>query len=101
MIVESGVIIFVGLLLLAIKVPAKYSLRALAFPLTIDLSASVLATLVHWGTFSGLMAAAVAGLLTSAFTSIAIKLFGVIRKNQYYPGLLHRKGWFQFKIEDL
>lgn len=71
MIIESGVIIFLGLLLIGIKIPIKTSLALLGRPLALDVTVSVLAFLMHMGTFSGVMAAAVAGLMCSGFTSAA------------------------------
>ena len=43
---------------------------------------------IHWGSFSGVMAATFAGLLTSAGTTIAKRCFGYIKRGQYRPGLL-------------
>ena len=88
MIVESGVIIFAGLLLLFIKLPRRAALRLLAYPLALDLSASVLAYIIHWGTFSGVMAAAVTGLMTSGFTSVGRWLFGWIDRTGHHPGVI-------------
>jgi hypothetical protein len=65
MIVESGVIVFVGLLLIFVKLPRRMALRLLGRPLALDLVVSGLTLLIHWGTFSGVMAATVAGLMTS------------------------------------
>lgn len=84
MFIESGVIIFVGLLLLAIKLPLKVSLRLLNFPLAIDITASIVAYMLHWGTFTGVMSAAVAGLMCSAFTSGARWSFGYIDMRGHY-----------------
>lgn len=86
MIIESGIIIFVGLLLLAIKLPLKTNLKLLGRPLAVDLTASIVAYILHYGTFSGIMAAAVAGLMTSGFTSIARKAIGYIKDDKYFPG---------------
>jgi hypothetical protein len=58
MIIESGVIIFFGMLLLGIKLPRRTSLKLLGRPLALDLGVSVLAYILHYGTFSGIMAAA-------------------------------------------
>ena len=89
MIIESGIIIFAGLLLLFIKLPRRTGLKLLAYPLTLDLIASVLAYIIHWGTFSGVMAAAVAGLMTSGFTAGARWLFGWIdRRGLYHRGVI-------------
>jgi hypothetical protein len=86
MIIESGVIIFIGLLLIFIKIPRKTSLKALGYPLTVDITVSVLAYAMHYGTFSGIMAAAVAGLMTSAMTSIARTTIGYYANGAYHPG---------------
>lgn len=88
MIIESGVIIFIGLLLLGIKLPAETSLRLLGRPLALDLTVSAVAYAMHFGTFSGVMAAAVAGLMCSGFTSVARKAFGYIYEGTYTPGML-------------
>ena len=86
MIIESGVIIFLGMLLLGIKLPRRISLKLLGRPLALDLSVSVLAYTMHYGTFSGIMAAAVAGLMCSGFTSCARYAFGYIEDKRYYKG---------------
>ena len=86
MIIESGVIIFLGMLLLGLKLKAKTSLALLGHPLALDFGVSALAFAMHYGTFSGVMAAAVAGLMCSGFTSLARYAFGYIRDGKYYPG---------------
>ncbi len=86
MIIESGVIIFLGLLLLGLKLPVRVSLRLLGRPLALDISCSALAFLMHYGTFSGVMAAAVAGLMCSGFTSTARYAVGYIEHGNYVPG---------------
>jgi hypothetical protein len=88
MIIESGVIIFIGILLLAIKLPRRTSLWLLGRPLAVDLTASAAAYILHWGTFTGVMAAAVAGLMTSGFTSLARYVFGYIDGGKYKPGVI-------------
>lgn len=86
MIIESGVIIFLGLLLLGLKLPLKTSLRLLGRPLALDFGVSALAFIMHYGTFSGVMAAAVAGLMCSGFTSAARYAIGYIEGSKYHPG---------------
>lgn len=89
MIIESGVIIFLGPLLLFIKLPKRTALRLLGYPLMLDLVVSTFTLLVHWGTFSGVMAAAVAGLMCSGFTTTAPWLFGWIdRKGLFHRGIV-------------
>lgn len=86
MIIESGAIIFFGLLMLAIKLPPKQSLTLLGYGLKLDLAVSVIAYVMHYGTFSGMMAAAAAGFMCSGFTSAATYAFGCIKDGVYYPG---------------
>ncbi len=85
----TGLTIFLGVALLLAKLPRRLMLRALGRPLAIDLTVSTLVLFVHWGTFSGVMAATVAGLLTSLGTAAARRLFGFIQGNRYYPGVVH------------
>lgn len=88
MIIESGVIIFISLILLFIKLPIIWRLRLFGAPLSLDLSVSALAYILHWGTFSGVMAAAVAGLMCSGFTILGRKAYGYKDKTGIHPGWL-------------
>ena len=90
MIIESGVIIFLGMLMLGFKLKAKTSLALLGYPLALDVGVSALAFTMHYGTFSGVMAAAVAGLMCSGFTSCARYAFGYIKDRKYHPGKIWR-----------
>ena len=90
MIIESGVIIFLGMLLLGLKLKAKTSLTLLGHPLALDFSVSAIALIMHYGTFSGVMAAAVAGLMCSGFTSAARYAVGYIKAGKYFPGKIWR-----------
>jgi nucleoside permease NupC len=86
---ETGLAIFLGLVLLFVKLRRRTMLRLLRHTLAIDLSVTLLTLVIHWGTFSGLMAATVAGLLTSVGTSLAKRTFGYIEGDRYHPGLVH------------
>lgn len=90
MIIESGVIIFAGLLFIFIKLSQERRLRLLGRPLMLDIVVSVTAYALHWGTFSGVMAAAVAGLMCSGFTSAGRWLIGYIepKSNKRFYGVL-------------
>jgi nucleoside permease NupC len=81
--------VFLGLALILAKLPRRLLLKALNHTLAIDLLVSSLTLLIHWGTFSGVMAATVAGLLTSLATSGAKRLFGHMEGNRYFPGVFH------------
>jgi nucleoside permease NupC len=82
----TGITVFLGVALILVKLPRRLMLRALKHDLAIDLAVTALVLLIHWGTFSGVMAATVAGLLTSLATSGLKRLFGYIDGNQYHIG---------------
>ena len=82
----TGFLVFLGAALLLSKLPRRTMLRALRHDVAIDLTVSAIVLCIHWGTFSGVMAATVAGLLTSLATSGAKRLFGYIEGGKYYPG---------------
>ena len=87
----TGIMIFLGVALILAKLPRRLMLKALHHDVALDLAVSILTLIVHWGTFSGVMAATVAGLLTSLMTSGAKRVFGHIQGNRYFPGLLNLK----------
>jgi hypothetical protein len=87
--IETGFLVFLGVALILWKLPRRLMLKALNHDVALDLMVSVLVLIIHWGTFSGIMAATIAGLLTSLGTSGAKRLFGFIDKNRYVPGVIH------------
>ena len=84
--IETGFMVFLGVALILWKLPRRMMLKALHHDLALDLTVSALVLTLHWGTFSGVMAATVAGLMTSLMTSGAKRLFGHINGNRYVPG---------------
>lgn len=82
----TGFMIFLGVALILAKLPRRMMLKALRHDMLIDISVSVLVLLIHWGTFSGVMAATVAGLLTSLATSGLKRMFGYIENGYYIVG---------------
>ncbi len=82
----TGFMIFLGVSLLLVKLPRRTMLKALNHGLAIDLSVTALVLLIHWGTFSGVMAATIAGLLMSITTSSLKRLVGYVDGGNYYPG---------------
>ena len=81
MIIESGIIIFIGFLFIMLKLPNYQLALILAHPLKLDIAASAGAYILHFGTFTGVMAAAVAGLMVSAMTTIGRYLIGYTEKD--------------------
>ncbi|MCX7143733.1 MAG: hypothetical protein NT123_22350 [Proteobacteria bacterium] len=84
--IATGFMIFLGVGLLMAKLPRRTALRILKYPMLVDLAVTVLVLLIHWGTFSGVMAATVAGLMTSLATSGLRHWIGYISDGSYYPG---------------
>jgi len=83
----TGFMIFLSVVLILAKLPRRLMLKALHHDVALDLAVSILVLVIHWGTFSGVMAATVAGLMTSG----AKRLFGYIDGNRYVPGFLNLK----------
>ena len=83
----TGIMIFLDVALILAKLPRRLMLKALHHDVALDLAVSILVLVIHWGTFSGVMAATVAGLMTSG----AKRLFGYIDGNRYVPGFLNLK----------
>ena len=89
---STGFTVFLGVFLMLAKLPRRILLRALHHDLAIDLLVSIVTLVVHWGTFSGVMGATVAGLLTSVATSGLKKLVGhTDGDGHFYPGLIRLK----------
>lgn len=82
----TGFMIFLGVALILVKLPRRMMLRVLKHDLLLDIAVSLITLMIHWGTFSGVMAATVAGLLTSIATSGLKRLVGYIDGNTYWPG---------------
>jgi NhaP-type Na+/H+ or K+/H+ antiporter len=82
----TGFMIFLGVGLILAKLPRHTMLRVLKHDLALDVAVTLLVLLIHWGTFSGVMAATVAGLLTSLATSAAKRWIGYIDRDFYIPG---------------
>ena len=85
---ETGLAIFLGLVFIFIKLPRRTMLRLLGHDMALDVGVTLLTLFIHWGSFSGVMAATFAGLLTSVGTSLAKRMFGYIQAGQYHPGVV-------------
>lgn len=85
---ETGLAIFLGLVFIFIKLPRRTMLRLLNHDMAIDVCVTLVVLAIHFGTFSGVMAATFAGLLTSLGTSTAKRLFGYIKGDIYHHGYM-------------
>jgi nucleoside permease NupC len=84
--IATGITIFLGLAAILAKLPRRMVLRSLKYGAAMDIAVTVVVLIIHWGTFSGVMGATVAGLLTSMATSGLKKLFGYIDGDLYHIG---------------
>ena len=84
----TGFAVFLSLLFILAKLPRRLMLRLLRYDVLLDIGVTVLVLFLHWGSFDGVMAATVAGLLTSFATTAAKRLVGYIRGDMYVPGVI-------------
>lgn len=89
MIIESGVIVAGGLLLAFYKCPWAWRMRMLSNPLFMDLLIFTVLTILHWGTFTGVMVASTGALICSALISVGRYVYGYVEKSQYKPGMIN------------
>lgn len=64
----------------------KKRLWLLGHPAWLEIPFVVLAYVLHYGTFSGMMAAAVAGILVFGFTELAKRIIGYTDKKGFHQG---------------
>lgn len=84
----TGFAVFLSLLFILAKLPRRLMLRLLRYDVLLDIAVTVLVLFLHWGSFDGVMAATVAGLLTSFATTAAKRLVGFIKADTYVPGVI-------------
>ena len=59
----------------------------LSHPLAVDSLVFTILTMIHWGTFSGVMAATVGALMTSVLLTCGRHAFGYTVKGKYIRGM--------------
>lgn len=88
---EMGFVVALGLVVTMFKSPWSVRLWMTSHPLLMDLVVFVFLTLIHWGTFSGVMVASIGALFCSLTLSACKKLFGHIAvidgQRTYYRGM--------------
>jgi hypothetical protein len=83
---EMGIIVGLGLLVMLVKLPWRWKMRLLSNPVVVDFIIFGLLTCLHWGTFSGVMVATIGAFFCSIVLSIGKWLFGSVRAGKYFPG---------------
>lgn len=86
--IEMGVVVGIGLLVTLVKASWSIRMWMLSHPLFMDAIIFIALTLIHWGTFSGVMVATVGALTCSLVLSSARKIYGHKDKDGYVPGLV-------------
>ncbi len=92
MIIETGTIVFFSLAMLIWRLPNRAILWLFGHPACLEIPFALLAYILHYGTFSGMMAAATAGCLCFCFVQLGRKAVGYTVKG------VHTPGWFVLKV---
>ena len=87
--IEMGLIVSIGMLILFVKLSWKNRMRLLSYPIIVDLCIFTGLTLLHWGTFSGVMVATVGAMFCSICLAIGRYLFGYMENNKHIHGKLN------------
>lgn len=87
--IEMGVVVGLGLIVMFWKLSWRWRMRLLSNPLIVDLSIFSVLTIMHWGSFSGLIVAAVGALFCSLTLSLGRWLFGHVQDQRYVPGVVN------------
>lgn len=73
---EMSLVVALGLLVMLAKLPWRGKLWVVSHPLLMDLVVFVSLTMIHWGTFSGVMTATIAAFFCSVTLSLARRVIG-------------------------
>lgn len=84
--IESGIIVGLALLFSMAKMSWHWKLRILSNPLLVDLIVLVGLLLIHWGTFTGVMAATIGAMIVSLILSAGRLVYGYMEKGKYVRG---------------
>lgn len=90
MILETGMLVFFSLVIFLWQVPRGLRLWLMGHPFWFEVPFSILAYLLHWGTFSGMMAAATAACICHVFVLWHRHFLGYIRAGHFQKGVLQR-----------
>lgn len=88
MIIESGLIVAVGMLFTFLKLGWKKRMWCLSRPLFCDIVIFIGLNILHWGTFSGVMVAATGAMVCSGMLTLGRWTYGYMEERMYYPGIM-------------
>lgn len=83
---EMGLVVALGLIVLYAKLSWRSRIWINSHPVLMDVVVFAFLNVLHWGTFSGLMVAAVGALFCSVTISVARRWIGYRQNQQYIPG---------------
>ena len=79
---ELGLMAGLGLLVVLLKAPPKAKVAIVSNPVVADVVVFTGLTVLHWGTFSGVMVATIGAFVCSIVLSVAKRVYGYyIRRN--------------------
>jgi hypothetical protein len=81
-----GLIVFVGLWLILADAGAVRKAKLMGNPIMVHVIVIGSGLLIHGGSADGAMAAIVSGVMSALYVRWQQKMYGYIRKNQWYPG---------------
>jgi hypothetical protein len=84
--IEMGIVVAVGLMVTFWKLSWRARLIMLSHPLAMDIGVFALLNWIHWGTYSGVMVAAVGALACSLMLSAGRWAFGYMSAGRHVPG---------------
>ena len=87
--IEMGLVVGIGLIMMFAKLGWRNRMRLLSNPLAVDIVIFITLNVLHWGTFSGLMVAAVGALFCSLTLSLGRWVFGYVEDRRYVPGVVN------------
>ena len=87
--IESGTVVGIALLFSLGKMSWPWKLRILSNPLIVDAIVFIGLCILHWGTFSGVMAATIGAFIVSMMLSLGRWLFGYMDGKRYMHGYIN------------
>ena len=86
--IEAGLLIAIGLVVTFCKLSWRNRLRMLSHPVLMDAIVFTFLIAIHWGTFTGVMAATIGALVCSLCLSLGRYLYGYMKGGLHVPGKL-------------
>jgi hypothetical protein len=87
MFIETGSLVFFSLIIMFFWFKMSTRLWLFGHPVVIEIPFAIFAYSLHYGTFSGMMAAGVAAAMCFCFMRAGRMLVGYINKTGYHPGV--------------